>query len=382
MARLALVVLMAWSLMFVNRSGAEASSRPSAAGQDGDAVAYQLNTTHSGGTEATTLSLPFVISWKANLQETPTYPIIAGGRVFAGGNGSFVYALDAQSGTVDWSKATTSLGMAFDAGQLFSLSSSGYLSAFQPVTGRTVWFEALPFQYSFSSPPTARNGFVYTGGAGEGGTVYAVAESNGTLVWSAQVENGDNSSPVVTDNGVYVSYVCPQTYDFAPKTGALIWHYSGNCEGGGGATPALHGTLLYVNTIVSNPPGLILRASDGKTVGSYSSTFTPAFASKTAYLIENNATSLVAVSTVTGNVIWTQTLTSDSFSIPPLVLTGTRSGDLVVCATAAGNLVVFDANKGSELQNLSLGTGAATGGMAFAHGLLVVPTGDDLIGLR
>jgi len=46
----------------------------------------------------------------------------------------------------------------------------------------------LPGQYAFSSPPTAEGGFVYVGGAGDGGTVYAVDEKNGAVVWTENVE--------------------------------------------------------------------------------------------------------------------------------------------------------------------------------------------------
>ena len=90
------------------------------------------------------------------------------------------------------------------------------------------------------------NGTVYTGGAGSGGTLYAYAESSGHLNWRASVENGDSSSPVVTKAGVFVSYACPQTYQFNPRSGAQVWHYSGPCEGGGGSTAVLHGKFLYV----------------------------------------------------------------------------------------------------------------------------------------
>jgi hypothetical protein len=66
--------------------------------------------------------------------------------------------------------------------------------------------------------------------------------------------NGDQSGPVVTSTGVYVSYARDQTYDFAPMTGNLIWHHSTFCEGGGGRTPVLYnGTSMY-GTPTGQPP--------------------------------------------------------------------------------------------------------------------------------
>jgi outer membrane protein assembly factor BamB len=348
--------------------------------QSEDAVTYQITPTHTGAIDGPTLKLPFSITWTAPLGQSSTYPVMANGRVFVGG-GSFVYALKASTGATIWSKATPSIGLAYDHGQLYNLSGGGQLAAFVPGTGLQLWFNSLPGQYSFSSPPAAGNGMVYTGGAGSGGTVYAVNETNGNLVWTASVQNGDDSSPVVTRTGVYVSYVCPQAYDFAPLTGVLIWHYSGPCEGGGGATAVLYRGLLYTESWATTPPGLILHATDGSPVGTFNSLVTPAFAKGIGYFVENSNQSIVAISTKTGNVVWTQTLSGDSFSVAPIVITNTKSGDLVVCATSAGSLDVFDAKVGTPLQSLSLGAGAESG-MGFSQGLLVVPSGNNVVGLR
>jgi outer membrane protein assembly factor BamB len=344
-----------------------------------DAVTYQITPTHTGMIDGPTTKLPFSIKWTAPVGQPSTYPVMANGRVFVGGTD--VFALNAVTGATLWSKATPSIGLAFDHNMLFNLSGGGQLAAFVPSTGVQLWFNSLPGQYAFSSPPAAGNGMVYTGGAGSGGTVYGVNETNGNLVWTASVENGDDSSPVVTSTGVYVSYVCPQAYDFAPLTGALIWHYSGPCEGGGGATAVLYRGSLYTESWASSPPGLILRGTDGSPLGTFNSLVTPAFAKGLGYFVENNNQSLVAVSTRTGNVKWTQTLSGDSFSVPPIVVTNTLSGDLVICATSAGTLDVYDAKAGTLLQSLSLGAGAE-GGMAFSHGLLVVPSGNNVIGLK
>jgi len=48
------------------------------------------------------------------------------------------------------------------------------------------------------------------------------------VLWTAPVENGDSSAPAVSHNGVYVSYVCPQTYRFNSTTGQQDWNYGGS----------------------------------------------------------------------------------------------------------------------------------------------------------
>lgn len=349
-----------------------------------DAVAFQITPTHTGVIDGPTLKLPLSIKWNVNLGQNSTYPVIVRGRVYVGGNGNFLYALNALTGKTVWSKASPSLGLAYDGGRIFTLSSGGDVAAFDPVSGRQIWFQALQGQYSFSSPPTALNGIVYTGGAGSGGTVYAVKESNGTVIWTEGVANGDDSSPVVTKQGIFVSYVGPQTYDFNPLTGALIWHYGGCCEGGGGATPVLYGGRLYIESWASSPTGLILNASNGTPVGTFSSLIAPAFANKMAYIV--NGPSLTATNTVTGNVVWAQTLNNDSYSVPPLVINKTLSGNLLVAGTASGFLYVYNAGTGHLLQTINLGAGVPNpfqaGGMGFSEGLLVVASGNNLLGLR
>src|SRR5262249_11439650 len=133
---------------------------------------------------------------------------------------------------------------------------------------------------------TASNGILYVGGAGSGGTLYAVAESTGALVWTNAVENGDSSSPAVNARGVYVSYPC-QVYDFDPASGVPLWHYNGGCEGGGGRPPVLAGGKLYVR---DSPSDTIFDAADGSTLGTFTSAFAPAVTATTAFMLTGDGT--------------------------------------------------------------------------------------------
>jgi outer membrane protein assembly factor BamB len=164
-------------------------------------------------------------------------------------------ALDEHTGTTVWSAALPgTYGFAYaayDSGKVFVVHFDGFnfdglMEAFDGATGNPLWSVNLSGQSSFSSPPTAVNGIVYTGGAGSGGTVYAVEETNGAVLWTMPVENGDSSSPAVTQGKVFVSYACPQSYAFNAVSGQQLWHYNSCCEGGGGATPVVHAEQVYV----------------------------------------------------------------------------------------------------------------------------------------
>ena len=153
--------------------------------------------------------------------------------------GETVYALNQATGSAIWSRplAATQFGACVRRGRVFVLNSSGLLTAFAAATGAIGWSEQLPGQRLFSSPPTAANGIVYTGDAGSGGTVYAMRESDGNLLWTGSVENGDDSSPAVTADGVYVSYACQQAYDFDPLIGSAVWHHPAPARAVAATTP-------------------------------------------------------------------------------------------------------------------------------------------------
>src|SRR5690348_1836405 len=99
------------------------------------------------------------------------------------------------------------------------------LDAFSADTGAPLWSKMMPVEWVFSSSPTAMNGVVYTAGSGQAGMLYAVRESDGALLWSKDVMNGDESSPALDGQHVFVSYVGPQVYSFATPSGDLAWHH-------------------------------------------------------------------------------------------------------------------------------------------------------------
>jgi len=238
------------------------------------AVAYQLNAGHTGVTADSVAASP-TKRWSDVFPGGVSYPLIVGSRVYvtvahASTYGTTLYALQAGTGAKLWSVNLGGTyywsGLTYAAGRVFTVNYDGVMEAFDAVTGATDWSTQLPDQYAFSSPPTAANGYVYTGGAGEGGTAYAVDQANGVVKWTAPVENGDNSSPAVSASGVYVSYACGQSYDFDPSSGAQIWHRSTACEGGGGKTPVLADGFLFVRDLAY--PG-VLNASTGAMVAQF-----------------------------------------------------------------------------------------------------------------
>lgn len=297
------------------------------------------------------------------------------------GNPASLYALDKSTGAVIWGPLPIPGnfswgGHAFDHEKIFVVNSEGVLRSFDAATGQAGWSVQLPVQYSFSAPPTAVNGVVYVGGAGSGGTLYAVDESNGNLLWTQSVANGGASSPAVSNDGVFVSYPC-QVYKFDPYSGASLWHYAGGCSGGGGDTPVYANGSLYVRDWTSYPPK-IFDAATGAILGNFTSTAIPVLTTQTGFYL--NAGTLQGVNLNSRNVIWN--FAGDGrLTLAPIAIDNT-----VIVASELGNVFALNGATGAQIWVGNAGGAigpTVTGnisGLAAGEGYLVVPAGNVITG--
>jgi outer membrane protein assembly factor BamB len=351
-------------------------------------VAYQLDPQHDGSLTSVPLTPPLAKQWSDTFGGGVSYPLVVNGIVYVasgptgGSNGaSTLYAINEATGATRWSRTLGSAtygwsDIAYDAGRVFGVNEGGLLSGIDAVTGALDWSVQLPGQYAFSAPPIAVNGIVYVGGAGSGGTLYAVDEQSGRLLWTDSVENGDDSSPAFDGTNVFVAYPC-QYYAFHAITGAAAWHDSNGCDGGGGATPVVADGHVFIRDWTS--PGLIVNSSTGATQGPLSATQPPAVAGGTAY--ELSGATLEAV-TDDGLGITSWSFAGDGGLVTaPLVTDG-----VVWVGSSSGNLYALDPATGHQLWSTNVGTPIAAGGtgsvftgLGAGNGALIVPAGDSLI---
>jgi outer membrane protein assembly factor BamB len=359
------------------------------------AVAYQMTVGHTGSVSfGIPLSFPTSPSWTVQLGGKVSYPLIAGGKVFvttalsSGGYGANLYALDERTGHIVWGPIALGgtyfwAGLTYDNGKVFAINGDGLMQSFDASSGKPSWAAQMPGQYGFDAAPTAANGIVYVGGAGTGGTVYAVNEANGKVLWTASVENGDESSPAISldgsgkPDGIYVSYPC-QVYKFDPTTGASLWHYNGPCEGGGGKTAAYANGLLYVR----DGGGTIFDAATGNETGAFNGGTIPALGSTTGYFMSGHT--LQGVNLSTRSAIWSFTgdgsLVTAPIAVDQTVFVGSASGNVYALDAASGNQLWSGAAgaaiDGPDEQNVS----QPLTGMAAGEGYLVVPAGTTVAG--
>jgi outer membrane protein assembly factor BamB len=369
-----------------HRAAAEVTTSPT------DSVTYQSTITHDGHVVDPAITLPLTERWSVPA-ENPSYPIVAQGlvvvtttnsaagygttriRAFDQATGSEVWAHDL-SGSFAWSNA------AYDDGQVFVVNFDGFLRAYDAATGAESWSEQLPSQSAFSSAPTASDGVVYIGGSGGGGTLYAVDESNGDILWTRGVENGDDSSPALSADSVFVSYSCTQSYAFSRSDGAPIWHYAGACTGGGGRTVAYYRWHVYVRDIFSRPGnGVILGANSGQSLGSFSSTTIPAFSHRMAFFLENGT--LRGRTLPDLSAVWSFAgdghLSSAPLVVNGLVFAGSTSGRIYARRARSGQSV-WHADVGAAIMHPDeQGVRQPLTGLGAGDGLIVVPAVDRLV---
>src|SRR5688572_28060425 len=354
---------------------------------------FQIDATHTGATTSATLTPPLKQRWVVNFGQPISYPLIADGRVYvtvknASVPGTTLFALNAANGATLWSSNLGGSfpwsGSCYENGRVFALNASGLLRAFDGATGNVVWSALLPNQFMFTSMPTVRDGVIYTGGAGSGGTVYAVNATNGALLWTRSVANGDHSSPAVTSDGVYVSYACPNVYKLDPVTGTVIWHFAPGCSGGGGKTPALYNNRLYVR----DSTGTIHDSFNGAIIGNFVAKNTPAFSGSRGFFLNGpnffgSFGTLEARDVDTNAVLWS--FAGDG-SLQSAVLV---VNDYVYVGSATGRLYALNAATGQQVWTTIAGTSIPyvdehnvsqpVTSFAAGEGLLVVPTSTTLV---
>jgi outer membrane protein assembly factor BamB len=359
-----------------------------------ESVAWQNNVVHDGSDPASPLVAPLTLKWRRDLRGSGvtaiSYPLIAQGLVFVtttttGPNGiEILMALDAHTGTTVWSANVNGTfgfaNAAYDSGKVFVVNFDGLTKAFDAATGTLLWSVLLPYpSYAFTSPPTAVNGIVYIGGAGFGGDVYAVNETNGAVLWTMPVESGDDSSPAVSAGKVFVSYACPESYAFNAVTGQQLWHSYLCCGGGGGSTPVVHTGRVYIrDSYCTQTNGVVLDANTGAVIGGFNSDTLPAFFGNLALFPQSGT--LVAVNS-NGQVLWSfagdGALQSAPVVVNQTIYIGSRFGMLY--GLNASGQQIWSTQVGASIPTPEQPTVTLVTGLGAGDGLLIVPTASTLV---
>ncbi|MBV9283452.1 MAG: PQQ-binding-like beta-propeller repeat protein [Acidimicrobiia bacterium] len=354
-----------------------------------------MNAAHTG-VQSGTAAPPLRQLWAVDLGGRLSYPLIAGGRIFVvaekptdppgGTPTTWVYAFDARTGVPLWAPIQVSRlqtgYVAYDGGRLIVQGWDEPLRAYDAATGAPLWSVYLPYQTSYDAPPAADAGVIYTV---TNNSTYAVRASDGHTLWIGKTYNGGiMSSPAVSPDGVFVTWVCARNDAFERATGAVRWSTTSGCSGGGGTTPAYEDGNLYVRDY-GGPPGnypqgnMIVDPRTGAKVGTFPGRVSPALDGPNGYFLDGSV--LRAQVLASGADRWT--FTGDgALNSAPVVMNG-----YLYEASSQGTLFAVRTTDGKQVWSAALGSPflppredlPPTDDIAVGQNLVAVPATNRLV---
>ncbi|GHV89133.1 hypothetical protein AGMMS50267_14930 [Spirochaetia bacterium] len=179
-----------------------------------------------------------------------------------------VFALDADNGTILWKYPTRNSiknSIAYDSGFVFAQDAEGYLYAIDSNTGTLQWEKNVaddPYSY-LAEGLIAENGIVYAG-TGQGLSAFKVQD--GAQIWqnSAWRANEGASTTLTIGGGVLVAGAhWSALYGNDLKTGSGLWKLNQDGLSDRGGSPVLHNGLFY---IISRKSIFVIEPLTGKIV--------------------------------------------------------------------------------------------------------------------
>jgi outer membrane protein assembly factor BamB len=199
------------------------------------------------------------------------------------------------------------------------------------------------------------------------GTLLALNEQSGRLLWSFQIIGNMLATPAVVNGVVYVTDDHQTLYARNAMTGAPLWSYTGVSSY---AAPTVVNGVVYVgSTAVNATTGKLLWRNSGVPGGFKN---TAAVVNGVVYGVTGNGT-LSALNAATGAVLWTYQDFSVRLVTSPAVANG------VVYASLHGALYAFNATTGAKLWSRGSMFGYSL--PAVANGVVYVSEGGKLYAL-
>jgi hypothetical protein len=252
-------------------------------------------------------------------------------------------------------------------------------------TGAVDWSEILPGDQYLPRPPIAAAGTVYISSAGRGDDVFAVRETDGSVLWHAVGTEG--SGLALAGSTLVLAGVCGNSFGFDASTGAVRWHDDPGCDGGGTVMPSFDGSHAWAPALDGGSTGSggtsageVYDPASGAVAQAFLG-FAPAFAYGEAVLTrttEDGAAQygLAAVDPGSRAVRW-------NFGGPntaPLL----ADGEVFAASYSANDVVALDPCSGVQTWSAPLPAPVMTDrdvqtGLAAGGGYLVVPTEAGLV---
>jgi outer membrane protein assembly factor BamB len=209
---------------------------------------------------------PFRRLWRIDAHDTLEFPPTIGyGRVYLAQQKGLFFALDAETGKVDWkhslrrcaaSSPTIGRGVVYQTYMhpveclQDQPGADGFLVAWDADTGRERWrFNSAPIE----SSPLLHGKRLFVGTWDH--NVYAINAENGRKIWSFQADNQVNTSAAYWKGRVFIASDGGTLYALGAKNGRQLWSAQSNSSFGSRefwyATP----TIAYGRVYIGNTDG-------------------------------------------------------------------------------------------------------------------------------
>ena len=210
------------------------------------------------------------VRWAKTIGPSETSPLVNRGRVYVGDWNGNVYALNANTGRIDWKYHTGGKvkgGLAFADGRVYAGSYDHHVYCLRARDGKLVWRasaqERLGSAANFYSTPAVAYGRVYIGGTD--GKVYSYGATTGHLLWSHDTGGYVYSSPAIWRQRVYAGSYSGKFYAFDAATGDTRWAFDAHAQISG--APTVLAGIVYFATLDKRTYGV--NALTGKQVWTY-----------------------------------------------------------------------------------------------------------------
>lgn len=326
---------------------------------------YRRDPAHSAAGQSGPTSLTLRWSFKTG-GSVVSSPSIANGIAYFGSQDKYIYAVDAQVGSLIWkfgTQARVSSSPAVFNGKVYTGTDDGYIYCLDAYNGSLIWktltggFVTANFAASvmLRSSPTVVDNYVYVGALDN--KTYAINADTGTIIWSYQTNGYITSSPAVVDGAVYITSQEPSTgmlYKLDAKNGSKIWslplpHFP-TFMGGVDmhSSPVVIEDIVYAASSTSAYYGIDVYT--GQIIWNYTDRTaeefiicTPAYNDGTLFLI--NKFSIVALDAKIGTTKWS------SFIGDELYVSPTYADGKLYIATDQRHLYVLNATNGEKLNS-------------------------------
>ncbi|MFF8731963.1 PQQ-binding-like beta-propeller repeat protein [Streptomyces sp. NPDC015171] len=354
--RLGVAVVSAAALLAVTgpvRAAAPVPGRTATAAESTDAtLGYRADSRADSTVAGATAAPPYTKLWSRDFGTVVSAPVAVGDKVYAvvnaddgteGGPRMMLVGLQAASGKDLWpavllEQNETQAGVSYGGGLLYTETSRGTISAWDPATGRQKWSVTLD-SASMQFPPVWYDGLLYLQDGN--GTALALRADTGARVWTAPLSQHAWAPTVADSSGVWVGFDGIGWHQLDLKTGAELRRF---------VVPDVSGA--YGNPVVLGAGAAWTRSSDsddetvtaydektGKALRKLPADATPAFGPGRVYVAHRGE--VRALSTSTYKAAWTYRSSVDVATVR-LVANG-----YVYVDDADGRLVVLDQQTGA-----------------------------------